>query len=71
MTKNGNNFASLLPPFSHSPEVANPILSQESATPMLHLGRAGKGDELPIIQPLTGGSGPARVRGRVKSGYSA
>jgi len=27
----------------------------------------GKGDELPIALPLTGGSGPARVRGHVKS----
>ena len=30
-----------------------------------------KGDELPIILGLTGGSGPARVRGHVKSMYSA
>ena len=30
-----------------------------------------KGDELPIMVALTGGSGPARVWGHVKSRYSA
>ena len=27
----------------------------------------GKGDELPITQPSTGGSGSARIRGHIKS----
>ena len=39
---------------------------------MFCLGLNGrKGDELPITLRLTGGSGPARARGHVKSDYSA
>ena len=37
----------------------------------LNLMKIGKGDELPITQSSTGGSGSVRVRGHIKLFYSA